>query len=72
MCQISRETVRRANKRMIERGARRTYRSTVSSDGNFNISVMANGKIYSQVITREQIREAYGKVLVKNGMCHGA
>lgn len=64
--------MRRANRRMIERGEKRTYRSTVSSDGNFNISVAANGKIYTHVITREQIREAYGKALAKSSVSHGA
>ena len=70
MCQISRETVIRANRRMIERKSVRGG-SSVTSDGSFRVSVAANGKIYRQTITREQVREAYGKALKKNG-AHGA
>lgn len=70
MCQISRETVIRANRRMIEHKPVRGG-SSVTSDGSFRVSVAANGKIYRQTITREQVREAYGKALKKNGT-HGA
>lgn len=72
MCQVSRATVMRANRRMIERGGIRSTERVVMSNGDFHVSVRANGKVYTQVITREQIREAYGKALAKNSAIHGA
>lgn len=44
----------------------------VASNGDFHVSVKADGKVYVHVITRKQIREAYGKALAKNGAIHGA
>lgn len=72
MCQISRATVIRANRRMIERKSEGRSMSFVTSDGNFHMSVMANGRIYTQIITREQVREAYGKALSENVVTYGA
>ena len=73
MCQISRETVRRANRRMIAGvPSARKARTTVMDDGSVVMSIAANGKVYSQTLTKEQIRQAYGRALAKNGMGHGA
>ena len=41
-------------------------------DGSVVMSIAANGKVYSQTLTKEQIRQAYGRALAKNGMGHGA
>lgn len=71
MCQISRATVLRANRRMIERG-KRPGKCAVTSDGKFHVSVVANGRVYTQTITNEQIREAYGKALEKKSAYHVA
>ena len=72
MCQISKATVIRANRRMIERRGVRSTERVVSSNGDFYVSVRANGKVYTQVITRDQIRKAYGMALAKNSAIHGA
>lgn len=57
---------------MIERKMERNFEREVPSDGNFSISVAANGQIYNKIITRDQIIEAYGKALKKNSVSHGA
>lgn len=72
MCQVSKATVIRANRRIIERKGVRSTERMVASNGDFHVSVKADGKVYVHVITRKQIREAYGKALAKNGAIHGA
>lgn len=62
MCRISRDTVCRANNRMIGRKIV-SDKSAISNDGSFNVSVIANGKVYSQVVTDKKMREAFGKAI---------
>lgn len=66
MCKVSKATIICANKRMIGRGGYRSDERMVSSNGNFSVSVISNGKLYTQVITKKQVREAYEKALKKN------
>ena len=72
MCQVSKATILHANRRLIERKGVRLSERVVSSNGDFHVSVFSNGKLYTQVITKNQIREAYGKALAKNKANHGA
>lgn len=62
MCKISTETIKRANKRMMERKMEIQTPSSVTSMG-INISIQYNGKSFEQRISFEKIREAYGQAL---------
>lgn len=71
MCVVSKASILRANKRLIERRGGSSSERVVSSNGDLRFSVFSNGKLYTQVITKNQIREAYGKALEKNKVNHG-
>lgn len=71
MCQISTATVMRANRRMIERRfARHDAEAVTAPDGSFRVSVFANGRVYFQVVTESQMREAFGEALKATGVCY--
>ena len=60
----------RANRRMIDRKIDRSSGDAVATDGSFHISVFANGRMYCQVVTEKQIRDAFGKALKSRGSSH--
>lgn len=64
MCKISKTTVLRVNKKMIER-KNESRANNFSMNGDIQVSVFANGKIYSQIVTGEQIRTAFALAMNK-------
>ncbi len=64
MCKISKTTVLRVNKKMIER-KNESRANNFSMNGDIQVSVFANGKIYSQIVTSEQIRTAFALAMNK-------
>lgn len=63
---VTRDIVERANKRtMASSGLHRVEIPCrpVSSDGSIEVSVRYNGRRYSQYITSEQLKAAFGKAI---------
>lgn len=59
MCTISKEVIRRANARLVHGHASRIEGGI--SEGY--IAITLHGKRFSQSLTNESVREAYGKAL---------
>ena len=63
MCNISKETILRANRRVSD-NARSSYRN---ANGDFVVATQYRGRTYSQTISLNTIRENYGKALENYG-----
>lgn len=71
MCQISRKTVIRANRMMIEHRSDRVGKSTATNKSGIFISVTLNGRLYSQTISHDKLREAFKQALKESEALHG-
>lgn len=65
MCKISKKTLLRANRRMIEHGGRQRTNNAILSDGSFQVSVLVNGRTYSKIVTQQQIHAAFASAMGK-------
>lgn len=71
MCKISRETVIRANQKMISRdGLSHNVHSTYE-DGSFVIVTHYGGQTYSSRVTQQQLRNNYRAALERVGAYAG-
>lgn len=63
MTKISIDTVRRANQRAIMLMRDKTWPRTGTSGATFDVSVSVMGKVFTQSITTDQIKNAYSKAI---------
>lgn len=61
MTKISIDTVRRANQRTIMQVKDKTWPRIGTSGATFDVSVSVMGKVYTQTITTDQIKNAFSK-----------
>lgn len=62
MCKISTSTIERANKEMIERSKNTSAQTSITSSG-ISVDISYKGRSFSNEISFDNIREAYGKAL---------
>lgn len=67
MCKISRETVIRANQKMISKDALSHNVHSSYEDGNFVVVIHYGGRIYSSKVSQQQMRNNYRTALERVG-----
>lgn len=64
MCNISIDTVRRANKKTIMQvGSERAYSGVTTPKKSFDVSVSVLGKVYGQKISVNEIKNSFNKAM---------
>lgn len=63
MCRISTETIKRANERTKSRYRNGDIKPADIGANGVTVEVTYNGRVYSQRVTNEQIKTAYGKAI---------